>query len=73
MRTSSTTRRCVRQHLPDPVLANAACDAGRLPTRKSGASLRLVEFRNDDGHVCGWISLGEAVAMALANLAERAR
>jgi hypothetical protein len=33
----------------------------------------LVELRNDDGHLVGWIPLAEAVAAALANIVEAAR
>jgi hypothetical protein len=36
---------------------------------RSRPTLRLVELRNDDGHLVGWIPLGEAVAAALANIA----
>jgi hypothetical protein len=32
---------------------------------RSRPTLRLVELRNDDGHLVGWIPLGEAVAAAL--------
>ena len=39
---------------------------------RSRPTLRLVELRNDDGHLVGWIPLGEA-AMTLANLAECAK
>jgi hypothetical protein len=73
MSSSVTTRRCTRQHLPDPIFSNATRNAGRLSLRRSDASLKLVELCNDDGHVCGWVSLGEAVAMSLANLLESAR
>ena len=35
---------------------------------RSRASLRLVGAWNDDGHFCGWISLGDAAALMLAKL-----
>jgi|SRR5829696_3050646 len=35
------------------------------------ATLKLVPAWNDDGHLSGWISLGEALALAFANMGER--
>jgi hypothetical protein len=46
---------------------------GQCLEGRPGSSLKLIPDYNDDGHVCGWISLGEAVAMAFAKLVESAR
>ena len=35
------------------------------------ASLKLAPIWNDDGHLSGWISIGEAAALALSHLGGR--
>ena len=47
--------------------------AGQCRTARPVSSLKLVELRSDDGHLVGWIPFAEAVAEALANIAERVR
>ena len=46
-------------------------DDSREPTRR--ASLKLSPIWNDDGHLSGWISLGEAAALTLSHVTGGAR
>ena len=54
---------------PSDTSAKRARRPVEVANSASVSALKLIELRNDDGHLVGWMSLAEAAAAALLRLA----